>query len=413
MARWRDVDRRDRVGALVRRASVVAAAVTAVLALVIGAGVLLKGGGTTAPVEGTGEAPAVAALDQSTLLLLREDPATRGAAGITLLATSADGRASATFIPSTTLVEIPGAGLDRLGLAHSYGGASLAQATLENAIGIEIDHVAVVGQGDLGSLLQRAGGADVAIADRLVSRAVDGTGTVVFEAGEQYLNGPRLAEYWGFVQRGETELDTFPRQQRALGAMLGALADDVLRESLFAEVPGELATDADPAFLRSVMGQLAQAAEAEVLVYQLLPVAPFGSTDEALGASYQLRHDEVADLVTVSFAASIPEGALSTVRVQVLNGVGTPGVGRQVDESLADLGFRIVLAENARSFDFTQTQIVIYEETPEMLRAARQVREAMGVGTILVSRQPQSVVDVTIVVGADFLGQRLGSVDER
>jgi polyisoprenyl-teichoic acid--peptidoglycan teichoic acid transferase len=90
--------------------------------------------------------------------------------------------------------------------------------------------------------------------------------------------------------------------------------------------------------------------------------------------------------------------------VQVLNGVGVPGVGRQVDEAIAGLGLRITLTENARSFDFLDTQIVIYDETPELLAAARQVREAMGVGTILVSRQPQSVVDLTIVVGADFLG---------
>lgn len=380
------------------------------LAVVAGTGLLVAGlrlldADLAAPPQDTADVPATAAVDQSTLLLIREDAATRGAAGITLLATSSEGGATATFIPSTTLVEIPGVGLDRLALAQQYGGADLVLATVENALGIEIDHVAHTTTDDLGAFLQRAGGAEIDIDQRLIDRAADGTGAVAFDAGPQYLNGVRLAEYWGFEQRGETELDTFPRQQRALGAMLTALADDVLRDTMLSEVPPELDTDADAAFLQTVLGPAAEAAAQQVMAYQLLPVAPFGSADESLGASYQLRVEEVAELVATTFAGSLPEGGgVEPLRIQVLNGVGVPGIGQQVDQAIEGLGFRIALTENARSFDFLETQVVVYEESPESLRAARQVREAMGVGTILVSRQPQSVVDMTVVVGADFVG---------
>ncbi|MGI9016193.1 MAG: LytR C-terminal domain-containing protein [Euzebya sp.] len=89
----------------------------------------------------------------------------------------------------------------------------------------------------------------------------------------------------------------------------------------------------------------------------------------------------------------------------MLNGVGVPGIGQRVDQALQGLDLRIIRTENARSFDFTATQIVIYEETPELLGAARQVQDALGVGTILVSRQPQSVVDMTVVIGGDFIGR--------
>lgn len=366
---------------------------------------LLDVGAADAPAAAV-DPPAVAPAEQATLLLLREDPATRGAAGISLLATAPDGTATTTFIPSTTLVEIPGVGLDRLGLAQQYGGPGLVLATVENALGIEIDHVASTTQDDLGALLQRIGGAEVDIDQRLVDRAADGTGTVAFESGPQYLNGLRLADYWAFEQRGESELDTFPRQQRALGAMLTALADDVLRESVLTEVPPELATDADTTFLHTVLGPAAEAAAAQVMVYQLLPVAPFGSADESLGASYQLRAEEVAELVATTFAGSRPEGrGAEALRIQVLNGVGVPGIGQQVDAAIEGLGLRIALTENARSFDFLETQVVVYEESPAALEAARQVQGAMGVGTILVSRQPQSVVDMTVVVGADFVAE--------
>lgn len=405
-ARRRRAGRRLRWARQLRRAGVAFLSVVA-LAGVAALVTSLVTGGDDALLPGEGDAPAGVVADQSTLLLVREEPGARGAAGLTLLATSGDGSASATFIPSTTLVEIPGVGLDRLALAHQYGGADLIGATVENTLGIEIDHVASVTSADLGALLQRAGGAEIDIDGRLVNRQADGTGTVAFESGSQYLNGVRLAEYWGFVQRGETELDTFPRQQRALEAMLLALDDDVLREALLSEVPPELSTTAEPAFLRDVFGLLADAAAREVLVYQLLPVAPFGSADETMGASYQVRSAEAAEMVATTLAGSVPEGGgASAPRIQILNGVGLPGIGQRVDEAIEGLGFRIVLSENARSFDFLETQIVIYEETPERLRAARQVQEALGVGTILVSRQPQSVVDMTVVVGADFLGQQ-------
>jgi hypothetical protein len=91
------------------------------------------------------------------------------------------------------------------------------------------------------------------------------------------------------------------------------------------------------------------------------------------------------------------------VRVQVLNGVGVPGVGQEVDRLLDRGAFRIVLSDNARSFDFDATQILVYDESERSLAAAQRVQELLGVGTIQVSRQPQSVIDLTIVVGSDFV----------
>jgi polyisoprenyl-teichoic acid--peptidoglycan teichoic acid transferase len=118
------------------------------------------------------------------------------------------------------------------------------------------------------------------------------------------------------------------------------------------------------------------------------------------------RTDErgVAALSAGPLADSVPAGGgQDAVRVQVLNGVGVPGIGQEVDRRLKGGPFRIVLTDNARSFDFAETQILIYEETVQAMRAAEQVQQHLGVGRILVNRQPQTVVDITIVVGADFV----------
>jgi anionic cell wall polymer biosynthesis LytR-Cps2A-Psr (LCP) family protein len=282
-------------------------------------------------------------------------------------------------------------------------------ATVENAMGIRIDGSIVIDRAGLGSLLQRAGGAEIDIPDRLIDRQADGTGTVAFDQGPQFLNGLRLAEYWAFDQRGETELDSFPRQQRALDAMFRALDDQSLLDTMFNDVPAELDTGIPAGELRQVIGTMAAAAVDGVVEYQLLPVVPFGSADETLGASYQMRAEDVASLVANQFAGAVPEGGVSTtLALQVLNGVGVPGIGQQVDLALRGLDVRIVRTDNARSFDFPTTRIVIYQESAEVMRVARQVQQAMGVGTIQISRQPQSVVDMTLVVGGDFLGQDTG-----
>lgn len=395
--------RRLGIGRMVKWAGLILSVISVLAAAVLGITALDLG--KDAPVEEAAQGVVAAPLPQTVLLLIRTDAAVPGAAGVTLLATATDGRSSATFIPSTTLVEIPGVGLDRLGLAQQYGGADLLTATVENAMGIQIDGSLVIDRAGLGSLLQRAGGAEIDIPDRLIDRQADGTGTVAFDQGPQFLNGLRLAEYWAFDQRGETELDSFPRQQRALDAMFRALDDQSLLDTMFADIPAELDTGVPAEELRQVVGTMADAAADGVVVYQLLPVVPFGSADETLGASYQMQAEDVASLVAEQFPGAVPEGGASApLALQVLNGVGVPGIGQQVDLALRGLDVRIVRTDNARSFDFPTTRIVIYQESAEVMRVARQVQQAMGVGTIQISRQPQSVVDMTLVVGGDFLG---------
>jgi polyisoprenyl-teichoic acid--peptidoglycan teichoic acid transferase len=91
------------------------------------------------------------------------------------------------------------------------------------------------------------------------------------------------------------------------------------------------------------------------------------------------------------------------VRVQILNGNGAPGIGEQVASELVGEGFRVVLSGNADRLDYAETLIVIYESTPEAQESAERVRDLLGVGEVQVSVQPQGIVDLTIVVGKDFI----------
>ncbi|WP_108665449.1 LCP family protein [Euzebya rosea] len=397
---------------LQRLASVIAAIGVGVALVVIGSVVLDRDPTDDPPAAEDGPSPVAAVVDGSAALLVRTSPWTPGgdstgtrAVGLSLLANDADAGASVIFLPSDLLVEIPGVGLDRLGLAQQYGGTDLTVATVENALGIELAGGLAIDDRQLGRMLDRMGGATVDVEAQLVERSDDGTGVLAFETGEQHLPGPRLAQLWSFQQRGETELDTYSRQQAVLEAVLPLLADDGVREEVLADDLGGFDTDLEPAAVSTLLGGLGNAMADGRLTFHLLPVTPLGTADDQLATSYQMRSGDVDDLILQQLPGAIPEGGgAEAVPIQVLNGVGVPGVGQQVDAALEGLGFRIVLSDNAPDFDHDVTQIVIYDETAAMVAAAEQVRAAMGVGTILVSRQPQSVVDLTIVVGADFTG---------
>lgn len=413
---WRYPAVRGVAGALVRRRRrrralrVLLAFTLATLSSGLSAGAVLDGWlPRLAPPEPR-EAVALAApppvLDpegQRTLLLVRADAPGAAAAGITLLAAGPGvDQASALFLPVGTLVEIPGVGLDRLGLAHAYGGRDLVAQSVASLLGVQVDHVATISTPDLGAVLQAAGGLEVAVPERLVVYAPDGTASVAFEAGPQYLDGQRLAGYWGFTTRDESELDAFTRQQQVLAGVLPLLADPALRASVVDTAARRLGTNAEPAWLDALLARLSTASAADGLTSHLLPVEPFGAADPVLGASWRLREEAAAALVAEVLAASAPDAAADAVTLQVLNGVGRPGVAQEVDRALAGGGFRIVRSENARTFAEPTTRILLYGDYPGIHEAAERVRSLLGVGTILRSRQPQSVVDLTIVVGADF-----------
>jgi hypothetical protein len=88
------------------------------------------------------------------------------------------------------------------------------------------------------------------------------------------------------------------------------------------------------------------------------------------------------------------------VRVLVLNGTGSPGVGELVAERLIPEGYRVVVSENAASFDHRETLVVAGSE--ESRQAAERIRRLLGVGALSVSAVPSGLGEVTILVGEDY-----------
>ncbi|QBI18648.1 LytR family transcriptional regulator [Egibacter rhizosphaerae] len=347
--------------------------------------------------------------EQRTLLLATAPGEDEDATTLTLLATRGpDQEAAVLFLPVNALARVPGFQLESLGSTYRYGGLDLLVVTVENLLQTEIDAAAVASEEAFADFLDRAAPVEISLDQRLIASDPDGAREVVFEEGEQELDGADLGALWAFVE--DDELDAFGRRQQVLeGVLASAASDATVRDRLVGDGAPQLQTDAEAEWMRGTLRDLVVARAEEELRWSLLPVERVGDGED--GSAFRVDDDETAETVANLLDARDPADGES-VRLQVLNGVGTAGVGAEVERRIEDPRFRITLTGNAASFDIQETQILVYDEEDDTRDAAETLRDDLGVGTIRVSRQPQSVIDLTVVVGADFEEAGNGNADE-
>jgi LCP family protein required for cell wall assembly len=114
-----------------------------------------------------------------------------GARADTLMVLRAGGGAFEKLsIPRDTLAAIPGQDTQRINAAYTFGGAELQIKTVEDFLGIDIDHVAIVDFAGFQDLIDSVGGVKVDI-PRRVCNTISGTFTIDVGPGEETLSGEK------------------------------------------------------------------------------------------------------------------------------------------------------------------------------------------------------------------------------
>lgn len=98
-------------------------------------------------------------------------------------------------------------------------------------------------------------------------------------------------------------------------------------------------------------------------------------------------------------------GDPAQVRVEVLNGAGTPGLARDATRRLRSGGFDVVYFGNARSFD--RGRSVVLDRVGDPARA-RAVAAALGIDSVAAARDTTLLLDVTVVLGGDWSAAEQG-----
>jgi LCP family protein required for cell wall assembly len=140
------------------------------------------------------------------------------------------GHAARLSIPRDTVVDIPGHGRQKINAAYAFGGAALSIQTIEQYLGIPINHLVEVDFTNFPKLIDALGGVDVEtgrVCSRINGGQRNGGVTLNLHSGTNHLNG-RQALALARTRKNECnpaedDLTRAKRQQQILSAMKGSL----------------------------------------------------------------------------------------------------------------------------------------------------------------------------------------------
>jgi LCP family protein required for cell wall assembly len=176
-------------------------------------------------------------------------------------------------IPRDAYAEIPGSAPQKINAAYAFGGAALQIKTIEQFLGIPIDHVAIVDFTGFEDLIDAVGGIEVDLPHKLCADISGGSGggqggiTLHLKQGENTLDGEKALAYSRIRKPSECrgpgksaytlgydDLDREKAQQAVINGIKGRLTDPLRAPYNFIHGP-IIGWDAPKAFV-SDMGFL-------------------------------------------------------------------------------------------------------------------------------------------------------------
>ncbi len=135
-------------------------------------------------------------------------------------------------IPRDTRVHIKGHGWDKINHAYAYGGHKLTQDTVEDFLGIQIDHYVEVDFKGFKGLVDAIGGIDINVDKRMYYYDPWDDFEINLRPGSQHLNGAQALQYVRYRDE-EGDIGRIGRQQK----FLRAVYDKILSPSIIPKLP--------------------------------------------------------------------------------------------------------------------------------------------------------------------------------
>ncbi|MBR1807007.1 MAG: LCP family protein [Selenomonadaceae bacterium] len=204
----------------------------------------------------------IKARDKATIMIMgvdkREDDVGRSD---TLMIATVDPRldqATLLSIPRDTRVKIYGRGYDKINAAYAYGGVELAESTVENFLGIDIDHYIMIDTNSFVKIIDAIGGVDIDVEKRMFYEDPwDDNGGLVIDLypGQQHMDGKTAVTYVRY-RDSEGDIGRVKRQQ----AFMAACLDKVTSPEIVPRIP-------------KILREVIDAVETDMSLRQLLEVA--------------------------------------------------------------------------------------------------------------------------------------------
>lgn len=340
----------------------------------------------------------VSTLRSDTMMVVRVDPAST--------------RAALLSVPRDLFVPIPGHGNGRINEAIQLGGPELLVETIQGYLGIPINHYAQVDFQGFARLVDAIDGVEIyfenPVRDDRSGLSVPEPGCITLDARNAlgFVRSRAYQEYrdgrWRTDPTGD--LGRIRRQQQFIIAALERSVDRGLRNPVTLDELIDSTLDAvtiddtlDGEDLLA-LGRSFRRFDPQSLDVHEMPVE-----DDTVGGAAVLQlltreADPVLDIFRTGDAEAVRE---ESVRVQILNGTGTPAEASEAASALREAGFAIAGTGDAERLGVAQTEVrhpAGAEEEADLVR-----RWLAGDAELV---EDDSVDDVTVVTGADWQGLR-------
>ena len=354
--------------------------------------------------------------DRLNVLVLGID--TRGVGGdtqntdtmIVLSLDPVNGTAAMLSVPRDTLVNIPGAGQEKVNAAFAIGGPDLAQQTVEGLLGIKLNSYALINFEAFTKIVDSVGGALVdvkrPIRDEAYPTADFGVERLNIQPGPQLMSGDTALKY-ARSRHDSNDFSRARRQQDVIAAIRARLATDGMLAripEIVGEVGSAVETNFDPANALPLAGVGGGIPSSDIRSEVLLPCggdAPHCELNEQnspLGYYLIPDRSKIANLVAELFydPRVRQEGARLEVR-----GTATKGTAAQdVADRLAARAFGVA---RVTSGAVGRSEILVKNGT-KRYTADQLSRQLSGIPVRDAGSAEVTDADIVVVVGTDFKG---------
>jgi LCP family protein required for cell wall assembly len=341
---------------------------------------------------------------------------------IVLVVNLKTGQVSMLSIPRDLWVYIPTHGWDRINVAQRIGyrtkypdgkGPGLLIRTIEENLGIPIDHWVRVGYEGFARVVDELGGVDMVVACRVNLRyqapTSDTEQEMILQAGVHHLDGPTALRYVR-TRRGDSDFERAQRQQQFIRAVWDQFkSPDVILKipRLWSALQGSFQTDLKLGDILALV-PVAMELEPHRVRSRYIGRGQVEGWTTPEGSQVLLPIPEKVQQVVASLYApplADDQVANESARIQVRNGTERPYLARIAAEQLRWEGFKIVDIGFADRSDYKNTQVIVYNDKPE---ARALLTRLLGVRPDNVQQpdpnQPAETAqaDLLVILGQDY-----------
>lgn len=310
-----------------------------------------------------------------------------------------DNKISVLSIPRDTRVEMPNGRMDKINHAYPKGGILTTRQVVEKFLDVPVDYYVLVRLEGFRTLVNMLGGVPVDVEKRM--RYVDKAGhlNINLYPGLQTLDGENAMGYVRFRHDNEGDFGRIRRQQKFLKAALRktlTLQNLPKIPVLVKTAAKHLETDLSVSKLLELSRKVRKL-DMKKISFAALP----GQDTYIKGVSYLLTDEKSLYLMAHALRTGQSFDNVP-VKVEILNGSGVMGAGRELAKRLYKKGFEVEKISDADRADYENTTIVLHRKNNRLRKLFLEEFPQALLQKGIQEDSEKSSLDATIIVGRNL-----------